>query len=160
MASIRRLDTNPASADTAEFTFRLQNSPLYIPDIYRDYSRMLSKYQQMMCECIQPWCLVHDNKLGGVFFVSEVEPGHQGTLFFWMWNPKCYTATTKEFINGYIEHCAENYELDRIVCRTPDDRGLGRMLERLGFRLEGRFRAGYKHGGKLFTLFQFRRLFS
>jgi RimJ/RimL family protein N-acetyltransferase len=159
MASIRRLDTNPASADTAEFTFRLQNEKFYLPDIYKDYQRMLGKYQQMMCECIQPWCLVADNKLGGVFFTSDVVPGHEAVFYIWIWAKGCYTATTKEFINGYIEHCAENYGLDRIVCRTPDDKGLGRLLERLGFKLEGRFRAGYKHGGKLYTLYQFRRLF-
>lgn len=159
MATIRRLDTNPASKDSSEFTFRLQSEPLYIPDIYRDYSRMLGKYQQMMCECIQPWCLVADGKLGGVFFTGDVVPGHEAVFYIWMWNPKCYTATTKEFINGYIEHCAENYGLDRIVCRTPDDKGLGRLLERLGFKLEGRFSRGFKFGGKAINLYQFRRLF-
>ena len=159
MATIRRLDTNPASADTAEFTFRLQSERFYLPDIYKDYQRMLEKYQQMMCECIQPWCLVHDGKLGGVFFTSDVVPGHEAVFYIWMWNPKCYTATTKEFIAGYIEHCAENYELDRIVCRTPDDKGLGRLLERLGFKLEARCKNAWKSNGILATLYQYRRLF-
>ena len=159
MAHARRFDAGLTSDDTREFTFHLQNDKWFLPDILKDYKRMMEEYQNTMARCCSPFALVgNDNKLGGVFFLSDVIPGHEATLYIWIWG-KCYTATTHRFMLGYIEHYAEEYQLARVVCRTPDDKRLGRLLERLFFKLEGRFRSGYKSGGKCSTLFQYRRLF-
>jgi RimJ/RimL family protein N-acetyltransferase len=136
------------------------NDKLFLPDILKDYPRMMSEYQHQMSICSQPFGLVgNDNKLGGVFFVSDVVFGHEATFYCWVWERGVITPTTLPFVNGYIEHYAEENQLSRVVCRTPDPR-LGALLERLSFKLEGRFKNGYKSGGRLVTLFQFRRLFS
>lgn len=161
MATIRRLDAGLASKDTAEFTFRLINEKNYLPDIYKDYERMLGKYQSVMSECCQPWGFCnHKNQLGGVMFVSDVVPCHEGVLYIWMWDKSCYTATTHRFMMDYIEHCVMSNQLDRMVCRTPDDKGLGRLLERLKFKLEARMKCGYRSGGRSQVLFQYRKLFA
>jgi hypothetical protein len=159
MASCRRFDSALASQDTKELTFHLMNDKFYLPDIYRDYARMLGKYQQVMAECRQPFSLVNgDNKLGGVFFMSDIVLNHEGVFYCWIWDKSCYTPTTARFMGEYITHFAEECLLGRVVCRTPDDKGLGRMLERLGFKLEGRFARGFRHGGKSWTMFQYRIL--
>jgi hypothetical protein len=124
-----------------------------------DMKRMLEEYQFMMGRCCQPFALVDSqNQIGGVFFMSDVVPGHEATFYAWLWG-KVYTATTHEFMNGYIEHYAEENQLARVVCRTPDER-LGQLLEHLGFKMEARAKHGYKAGGKLMTLYSHRRLFN
>ena len=158
MSSVRRYDTSLTSDDTREFTYHLMNDKFFLPDVLKDYPRMMSEYQHQMSMCAQPFGLVgNDNKLGGVFFISELVPGHEGTFFCWIWG-KVYTSTTHTFMLEYIEHYAEEYGLARVVCRTPDER-LGRLLERLFFKLEGRFKNGWKSGGKTSSLYQYRRLF-
>ena len=161
MASCRRFDPALTSPDTVEFTFRLQNEKNFIPDVLRDYGRMMDEYSRTMGSCCQPFAMVDcQNKLGGVFFINDVSPGHEAAFYLWIWNPKCYSAGTHRFMGDYIDHCAESNGLSRLVSRTPDDKRLGRLLERLGFKLEGRFKFGYKSGGKLSCLYQYRRLFS
>jgi hypothetical protein len=136
------------------------NDHNYLPDVLKDYKCMLEAYTQTMAGCCQPFALVGpDNKMGGVFFINGVVPGHTADFYLWLWNPKCYTATTNKFLTGYIEHYAETDNLARIVCRTPDDKGLGRLLEKLYFKLESRAKNGWKAGGRLQTLFSYRRLF-
>ena len=159
MASCRKFDSGLMSDDTREFTFRLKSEKLYLPDVYQGYDRMIEKYNEVMGQC-QPWAMVNSkNKLGGVFFTVVTESGHCGEFFVWIWDKTCYSPATHRFMLDYIEYCAESNRLDRIVCRTPDDKCLGRLLERLYFKLEGRFKGGYKCGGRLYTLYQFRRLF-
>jgi hypothetical protein len=159
MASCRRFDASLVSADAKEFTFRLQNEPNFLPDVYKNYKRMLEEYQFMMGRCCQPFALVdNDNKIAGVFFISDVVPGHEATFYAWAWGKWC-TKSTWRFVLEYIEHYAEEYQLARVVCRTPDDKGLGRLLEHMFFKLEARMKNGYKSGGKLSCLYQYRRLF-
>ena len=159
MSSCRRFDTALTSPDFREFSFRLLNEKNYLPDVLRDMKRLVEEYQFMMGRCCQSFALVdNQNQLAGVFWMSEVVPGHEGTVFIWIWG-KCYTATTHRFMLEYIEHYAEEYGLARVVCRTPDDKKLGKLLERLYFKLESRQKFGFKAGGKLMTLYGYRRLF-
>lgn len=159
MASVRRYDASLVGDDFREFSYRLQNSKNFLPDVLMDMKRMLEEYQFMMGRCCQPFALVdNDNKIAGVFFISDVVPGHEATFYAWIWG-KCYTGDTRRFMLEYIEHYAEEYQLARVVCRTTDDKGLGRLLEKLYFKLESRQKFGYKAGGKLMTLYGYRRLF-
>lgn len=160
MSNVRRYDTSLVGGDFKEFSYRLMNEKNYLPDVLRDYKRLVEEYQFMMGRCCQPFALVDNkNQLAGVFWMADVVPGHEGTFYIWIWG-KCYTSTTYTFILEYIEHYAEEYQLARVVCRTPDDKKLGELLERLFFKLEGRFSRAYKSGGKLQCLYQYRRLFS
>jgi hypothetical protein len=146
--------------DFKEFSYRLMNEKNYLPDVLKDYKRLVDEYQFMMGRCCQPFALVDGkNQIGGVFFMSDVVPGHEATFYCWIWNPKCYTATTNKFMFGYIEHYAEENQLARVVCRTPDEK-LGRLLECLGFKMESRAARGFKSGGKFLNLYSYRRLFN
>lgn len=160
MASIRRFDPGLTGADVKEFTFHLMNDKWFLPDVLHDYQRMMEEYAHQMSLCLQPFALVDSkNALAGVLFLTVHSPGHEATFYIWLWG-RCYTPATKRFMMEYLEHYAEEYGLARIVCKTPDDKGLGRILERLGFKLESRAKHGYKSGGKLTTLYGYRRLFS
>ena len=160
MALCRRFDPSLTGSDTKELTFRLMNVHGFLPDVLHDYKRMMLEYQHMMETCCQPFAMVGpDNKMGGVFFLANVVPGHEGQLLIWIWDSRCYTATTRKFLDGYVEHFAEEMGLARMVCRTPDDKKLGRLLEKMGWKLESRAKHGYKSGGRFSTLFGYRRLF-
>jgi RimJ/RimL family protein N-acetyltransferase len=160
MSNCRRFDTAITGQDFREFSYHLLNDRNFLPDVLLDMKRMLEEYQFMMGRCCQPFALVDGkNQIGGVFFISDVVPQHEATFFYWQWLRGVITPATLRFVNEYIEHYAEEYQLARVVCRTPDDKGLGRLLEALGFKLEGRFRNAYKSGGVLTTLYQYRRLF-
>lgn len=160
MSSIRRFDGALASPDTREFTFQLLNKKNFIPDVYRDYSRLMDEYAHIMSVCCQPYAMVTpDNKLGGVFYISDVVPGHEAVLYVWIWEKKSYSATTARFLREYVESAAEESDLVRLVCRTPDDQKCGHMLEKMGFKLESRCKNGYKSGGRFSTLFGYRKLF-
>jgi len=129
MASVRRYDASLVGGDFKEFSYRLQSEKNFLPDVLMDMKRMLEEYQFMMGRCCQPFALVGpDNKIGGVFFISDVVPGHEATFFCWQWLKGVITPATLRFINEYIEHYAEENGLARVVCRTPDDKGLGRLL--------------------------------
>jgi len=160
MSNCRRFDTALAGEDFREFSYHLMNDRNFLPDVLLDMKRMLEEYQFMMGRCCQPFALVDSkNQIGGVFFISDVVPGHEATFFCWQWLKGVITPATLRFVNEYIEHYAEENGLARVVCRTPDDKGLGRLLEALFMKLEARMKSGYKSGGKLSCLYQYRRLF-
>lgn len=159
MASIRKFDPAVTSSDFKEFSFRLLNSKNFLPDILRDYKALLAEYTHTMGKCVQPFSLVDSkNKLAGVFFINDIVIGHKATLYLWIWGAG-YTNGTRKFIGEYIDSCAEEYQLARVECKTPDDKGLGRILTQLGMKLEGRLKNAWKSGGRLGTLFLYRRLY-
>lgn len=158
MGTVRRLDASPTSQDTSDFTYALLKYPSFLPDIYHDLPRLLEKYQQVMCSCCQPWAVTNGKgKLGAVFFVGDIVPDHEGVFYLWCWDKGCYSHSVHRFIRDYIEACMVENGLVRMVCRTPDEKGLGRLLEHCGFKLEGRFARGYKSGGRSSVLFQYRK---
>ena len=159
MSLIRRLDTQLGSQDTSDFTYALMKFPGFVPDVYHDLPRLLDKYQKTMAECCQPWCVLNKKgKLGAVFFIGDVVPDHEGVFYLWCWDRCCYTHSVHRFVREYLEACMTENGLIRLVARTHDDKGLGRLLERLGFKLEGRFSRAWRSGGRSSNLYQYRIL--
>jgi len=158
MGTVRHLDVSIQSDDFREFSYQLLNRKDFLPDVYHDLPRLLDKYQVVMSGACQPYGVVNcKGKLGAVFFVGDVVPDHEGTFYLWCWDKTCYGHSVHRFVRDYIEACMTENGLIRMVCRTPDDKGLGHLLEHLGLKLEGRFARGWKSGGRSSVLFQFRR---
>jgi hypothetical protein len=154
------LDTNLLSPDMREFTYHLLNDKLFLPDIFKDMKRVMEMAPAVFASACQPFAIVGgDNKIGGVFYITDVIPGHEANLYIWVWNGKVVTSKTLPFIREYIEATAEEYGLCRLVARTPCKK-LCHLLKHLGLTEEARLKFGFKSGGRLMTLFQFRRLFS
>ena len=160
MASCRLLDTALTSKDILEFSFRLINEKLYLPDVIRDVKRVMEVATDTFNKSCQPFALVNSkNELGGAFFLSDIVPGHEAVFYLWCWDGRCVTATTLPFIREYIDANAEEYGLGRVTARTPC-RKLCHLLNHLGLREEGRFSKGYRHGGKSVNLYQLRKLYA
>jgi hypothetical protein len=160
MSHTRMFDTALANSDMRELSFRLLNEANYLPDVLMDTKKVMETATSVFCSSLQPFALVNDkNKLGGVFYIGDVIPGHDATFYIWVWDGKCITSKTLPFIREYIEASSEEYGLCRVVARTPCKK-LCHLLEHCGFKMEGRFASGYKSRGKLMTLFQLRVLFN
>jgi hypothetical protein len=159
MSECRILDTNLSGADLREFSYRLLNEPNYIPDVLHSVKQVMEAARETFSVCQQPYALVNGtNKIGGVFFVSNVVPEHEAVFYVWCWDGKCISSKTMRFLKDYIRATADEYLLCRMVARTPDKK-LGHLLEHLSFKEEARQKWGWKSGGRLSTLYQYRILF-
>ena len=159
MATIKRLDATLTGSDVKEFTYRIIHTPGYLPDCLCDVKSVTDIFIRMV-NTAPDIVGVYDGagKLGGVFFLGDIVPGHEATLFSWFWG-KCFTPDTAREIKEYIDENAGVLGLARVEARTADDKKHGKLLELLGLKLEGRFKNAYKSGGKCRALFQYRKLY-
>jgi RimJ/RimL family protein N-acetyltransferase len=159
MSHCRLFDTSLVNPDMREFSFHLLNDKDYLPDVLLDTKKVMATAPVVFASSCQPFGIIGgNNKLCGVFYISDVVPGHDATFYIWVWDGKAVSHKTLPFIREYIEATADEYGLYRIVARTPCKK-LCHLLEHLGFTLEGRFKSAWKSRGKLSVLFQLRRLF-
>lgn len=157
---IKPLDISVTSEEIKEWHYRLLKEPLFVPDVYRDDKRLLDAIVFTFANPTtqMPMAIVHpDGRLGGVFYVGDVVPEHEGTLYLWSWG-KCITHSVVRDMKEYIKACADSCALRRLTARTPCEE-LGRVYELLGAKLEGRFARAYKSGGDCKVLFQYRWIF-
>ena len=159
--TIRKLDTSLVGSDLKDFSFVLLNNQGFVPDILHDVKALTVAMAGMFSTSATPWVIVQpDGQMGGVFFIGDIIPEHEGTLYLWVWDKSCWSPDVAGFVREYVNHVAESYLLRRLVARTPCAR-LGKILDGcLGFRVEGRFKKAWKAGGVCSTLFQHRLLFS
>lgn len=158
MARIRLLDSSLSSSDMVEFSYVLLNKPLFVPDVLHDTRAVMEESRRVFSTC-QPYAIDGDKgKLAGVFFVSNLFPGHECTFFMWAWDKSAITPTTVRFIRDFIDATAEEYGLFRIVSHAADKK-LGDVLEHLGMTLEANLKFGYKAGGRAMTLYQYRKIY-
>jgi len=154
---IKRLDTSLIGGDFRELSFQLLHKPNYLPDCLRDIKAMSEQFVYMTNASGQFMGAYDEDKLGGFWFLGDIVPGHEATFFGWFWDR--WTLGTVKSIRAYIKRYVGEYELARVTARTPDDKVYGRMLEQIGFKLEGRFKSAWKGGGNLSTLYCYRILF-
>lgn len=152
---VKKLNCSLTSDDFRELSYRLLYTPNYLPDCLRDIKELTESFVHMTNGAGEFFGIHHDG-LAGFFFLADIVPRHEATFFSWFWGK--LTSGDIRFIQDYINEYSKQFGLCRIVARTPDDKKHGRILEMIGFRLEGRFRNAYKSGGKLSVMFQYRIL--
>jgi RimJ/RimL family protein N-acetyltransferase len=158
---VKRLDTSLVGGDFRELSYQLLHKPNYLPDCLKDikvFTDMFSHMVNVSGHFMGVYGGPDGDKLGGFWFLGDIVPAHEATFFAWFWDRSCYTPLVVRTIRSYIRDYVSEFGLVRIVARTPDNDCYGRMLEHIGFKLEGRFKNAWKGGGKLSTLFQFRIL--
>jgi hypothetical protein len=158
MSETRLFDTKLTSQDVKEWTFQLMNRENFLPDCYRDYRSLIKiigekfSFEPRAVAVVQP-----DGHLGGMYFMGDIFPGHEGMLYMWVWGG--WTPSMARQADTYVRFMADNYSLARVTAKTPCDK-LGRILSKeLSFTEEGRFKKGFMGDGKFKTLRQYRRLF-
>jgi hypothetical protein len=141
-----------------EFVYRLLNCPNYLPDSMRDYKVITSDIGRILESAAPPVGICDSGgKLCGVFCIIDITPGHQARFVCWIWDKEAFSHNVFKAIEHYIGMNMAEMGLRRMVCQTPDE-SLCELLKRLGFKIEGRFKSGYKSGGKFHLLYQLRKL--
>ena len=153
---VRKLDCSLTGPDFRELSYQLLHKPNYLPDCIRDLKELTNSFSFMVNK-FGEFMGIDNGGLKGFFFIGDVVPGHEGVFFSWFWGK--FTHGDIRAIQEYLSGYSGLYGLCRIVARTADDKKHGRILEMCGMKLEGRFKSAFKSGGRLSTLYQYRRLF-
>ena len=159
MSEIHKLNTDLASEDISTLVFHLVNDKLFLPDLMRDYKILIDSLSGAFELWPKPFGIYDNEKLVGVVMMTDIVPEHQARLLVWMWGKRAATNKTIRWLNDYIDYMKNQYALKRIMAQSSCKK-LNRILDMLGFAQEGRFRHAMKWGGKLYTLVQYRRIFT
>jgi hypothetical protein len=100
--------------------------------------------------------IYNGNGLVGTYFITDISPDHEARFLFWGWGNLGLSGQRQQ-VKEYIDKTMETYRLRRVYAQTPDPK-LVRYLKTLGFKDEGRFKFGFRWDGKLFTLYNLRKL--
>lgn len=150
------MDKNLAGEQVKELTFHLLHDHLFAPDHVRDMTPLLKRLRAVFAEKETALFGIYDDdgNMGGVFGLSGVIKGHDATFYLWLWG-KVLTPGLIKNIRNFLTYMKDLYELKRVTTVTADDKHLA-LLGLIGFKVEGRFRAGFKWDGKFFQLYQLR----
>lgn len=154
---VKKFDCSLAGSDYRELSFRLLYKPNYVPDIIHEVGKLSDTFVHMNKTGEEMYGVFTDKGLVGFFFIGDIVPEHEGVLFSWFWDR--FPHGTIRFMRDYVEQIAWKYGLCRITARTIDDKMHGHILEMCGMKLESRAKWAYKSGGRLQTLYTYRKLF-
>jgi len=157
MPVIKKLDAALAGDDMRAFTFQLMNRPLFLPDIYRHYQTLTQKITELLKTSPELWGFYAGPELVAVAGVMNIQQSHDARFLFWAWDKRALTRDSVKWLGEYLDWIMDCFQLSRVTVQTPCE-NLARLCRLLGFKTEGRFARGFKHGGKLYTLLQLRKL--
>jgi len=153
---IDALDLNLAGNDMKALTFELVERPLFVPDAIRDYRNLLRTVRRVTEGYGAEFRAIrHDDKLVGAFGVFNIVPQTDAEFALWIWDKTGLTHQTIRNIRDILTYMKDFHGLRRVTTHSADDRHV-RILELIGFKIEGRFRHGYKSGGKFHNMYQLR----
>jgi len=153
----KKLDKNLATGDMKAFAFRLLNEPLFVPDQIKDYAPLLKALKRVVDEPLSVLMGAYDasDELTGVFGVVNIVPETDARFVLWAWGKPAVTPKLIKDCRDLLTYIKGTYELRRVTAQAASE-GQSRLLQVIGFKVEGRFRSGYKHGGQFHNLFQLR----
>lgn len=150
------LDKNLVGDRVTEFTFHLSHDRLFAPDHLRDVPSLLRQLKAAFAEKESVlFGIFNDDAMVGVFGLTNVVKGHDAQFRLWLWGKGGLTIGLVKNIRNFLTYMKDLYGLKRVTAQTADEDHL-RLLGLIGFKVEGRFRAGFKWDGKYFQLYQLR----
>ena len=134
---------------------QLYQRPLWIPDEGRNYDAI---WQLIYASLLNPLNLFYEIKdMKGIVGFMNVYQKHKGEFFLMLWNGK-YSHKLHKDIDNLIQKIAKAFKLKRLFTQTPDEK-MAKLYEKLGFKIEGRQKYGFKWGEKYYTNILLRRIF-
>ena len=148
MVTIKPLDRSMTGDEFKKWTFHLLNGAYACPDAIRDYTPLVKVIKRLFDEKDNVFMsIVTDHGLVGVFGIINITKGHNAQFVSWFIDKGSVTAGVVKNIRNFLTYCKDVYSLKRITAETACDKH-ERILGIIGFKLEGRFRHGFKwHGG-------------
>jgi len=157
--TIRKLDKNLAHEDWKVLTFHLLEEPLFVPDSLKGYGPLLLALKRVVDEPLSIFMGIYNDEtdeLVGAFGIINIVPEDDARFVFWCWDKSAVTHTMVKECRDLITYVKGTYKLYRITAQSATDWLTRFLQEFIGFKVEGRFRGGYKHGGKFHNLYQLR----
>jgi hypothetical protein len=153
----KQLDKNLAGEDMKVFAFKLLNEPLFVPDSIRDYAPLLKTLKRVVEEPLSVLMGAYNDadELRGVFGVINIVPETDARFVLWTWGKPALTHHLVRDCRDLITYVKGTYELRRVTALAASEKQ-SQVLQLIGFKVEGRFRSGYKHKGQYHNLFQLR----
>jgi len=153
---IIQFDINLAGADVKDLSFQLLNRPLFVPDPIRDYKPLLVVMRRVLQEPGTNMMAIRNNDtLVGTYGLINVTPGVDGRFIAWLWDKSAVTPGTVKSVRDFIAYSKDFHALRRVTAQSACEK-MNRFLELVGFKVEGRFRHGFKWGEKFHNLYQLR----
>lgn len=156
MSEITQFDVNLAGPDVKDLSFQLLSRPLFVPDPIRDYKPLLTVMRRVLQEPgTNMMAIRNDEKLVGTYGLINVVPGVDARFVAWLWDKAAVTGGTVHAVRDFIAYSKDFHALRRVTAQSACEK-MNRFLELVGFKVEGRFRHGYKWGEKFHNMYQLR----
>ena len=156
MIDIKPLDRNFLGEQMKSLTFHLLNGPYYCPDAVRDYNPLVKTLKRLFEEKDAVFmALLNGQTLSGVFGLVNVCRGHQAQFISWIWDKPALTPGLIKKLRDFLIYCKDVYALKRIAAQTACEKH-ERILNLVGFKIEGRFRNAFRWNGELRPLVMMR----
>ena len=155
---IEQLDTNLAGSDVKDWTFQLLSRPLFVPDPIRDYKPLLTTVRRVLEEPGTNFMAIRSDSgdtLLGVYGLFNVVPGVDARFACWLWDKAAVTPGLIKALKDFVVYSKDFHALRRVTVQSACEK-MNRILELVGFKVEGRFRHGFKWNGKFHNMYQLR----
>jgi len=135
----------------------LLNEPLFVPDSIRAYAPLLKTLKRIVEEPLSVLMGAYNDadELRGVFGVINIVPETDARFVLWTWGKPALTHRLVRDCRDLITYVKATYGLRRVTAQAASEKQ-SQVLQLIGFKVEGRFRSGYKHKGQFQNLFQLR----
>lgn len=151
------LDKNLAGEQVKVLTYHLLHGHLFAPDNLRDLPTLLKRLKAVFAEKESVLFGIYNDEpeMVGVFGLTDIVRGHDAQFRFWLWGKGGMTPGLIKNVRNFLTYMKDLYELKRVTTTSADERHY-EVLRLIGFKVEGRFRAGFKWDGKFYQLCQLR----
>jgi RimJ/RimL family protein N-acetyltransferase len=150
------LDKNMTGEQMKKFTYYLLNGAYACPDAIRDYTPLVKVIKRLFNEKDNVFmAITTDHGLSGVYGIINVVKGHNAQFISWFWDKEAITPGVVHNIRNFLTYCKDVYSLKRVTAETSCDKH-ERILGLVGFKIEGRFRHGFKWHGEFRNLIRMR----
>jgi len=156
MIEITQFDISLTGPDVKDLSFQLLTRPLFVPDPIRDYKPLLSVMRRVLEEPGANMMAIRNNDaLVGTYGLINVVPGVDGRFVCWLWEKSAVTPGAVKAVRDFIAYSKDFHALRRVTAQSACSK-MNRFLELVGFKIEGRFRHGFKWDNRFSNLFQLR----
>ena len=144
---------NPTEDKIKALSKKLMEEPLYLSDEYRDWKLI----HKMIFESFSNKENIYYEmgNLGGLLGFVNIVPGHKADMVFKIWDKDVWGLRFAKELKILIKETMEKYGLKRMVTESADTKVV-KFAKILGWKIEGRFKYGFRWNKEFFTLHRIR----
>lgn len=146
----------PTPEKLVDFSARLIHTPLYLSDEHRNPTWVDMLVATYFSGPLFNWFYEIGNWQGVLGF-CDIWPGWKAEVMFKFWDKKMWGADFCRELKDVADLFTDELKIRRLYIQTPDEH-MTKLLKRLGFKVEGRFKDAFRWNGKSYTLHCMRRI--